>query len=125
MRIRPFEYWAAPTLSDALVELADRPDGVWWDDVTTDRPETRDGILRRAYAAALLDLGRRYGDLHTIWEWDTMHAAVFRHPLGRAWPLAWLNRQVKLGGGAPFDPAHPDEALRPYSAAIITSLRIG
>jgi penicillin amidase len=117
-------YWAAGPAPDALVRLSDRHDDAWWDDVTTNQPETRDDVMRRAYAAALLDLGRHYGDLHTIWEWDTMHAAVFRHPLGRALPLTWLNRQVKLGGGAPFDPAHPDEALRPYAATIVPSLRI-
>jgi acyl-homoserine lactone acylase PvdQ len=53
-----------------------------------------------------------------------MHAAVLRHPLGRGLPLAWLNRQVELGGVAPFDPAHPDDPLRPYAATIISSLRI-
>lgn len=117
-------YWAAGLAPDALVRLSDRPGDAWWDDVTTGQPETRDDIMRRAYAAALLDLGRHYGDLHTIWEWDTMHAAVLRHPLGRAWPLAWLNREVKLGGDAPFNPAQPADPLRPYAATIVTFLRI-
>ena len=117
-------YWAAGHAPDALVRLSDRPGDAWWDDVTTDQPETRDDIMRRAYAAALLDLGRHYGDLHTIWEWDTMHAAVFRHPLGRAWPLTWLNHRVKIGGETPFDPAHPNDPLRPYAATIVPTLRI-
>ena len=117
-------YWAAGLAPDALVRLSDRPDDAWWDDATTGPIETRDDIMRRAYAAALLDLGRHYGDLHTIWEWDMMHAPVFRHPLGRALPLAWLDRQVKLGGDAPFDPAHSDDPLRPYAATIVPSLRI-
>jgi penicillin G amidase len=62
--------------------------------------------------------------LHTIWEWDTIHATVFRHPLGQSWPLAWLNREVKLGGSALFEPAHPDDPLRPYAATMVSSLRI-
>jgi len=79
------------------------------DDVTTPQRETRDDILRRSYAKALQDLGRHYGDLHTIWEWDnTMHAAELRHSLGDAWPLSWsLDRTSSWGAIAPFDPAIP------------------
>jgi acyl-homoserine lactone acylase PvdQ len=119
-------YWATGLAPEALAWLAEKPDDLWWDDVTTPQRETRDDILRRAYADALQDLGRHYGDLHTIWEWDTMHAAEFRHPLGDAWPLSWLlDRTVKLGGDAPFDPAHPADPLNPYASVLISSLQIG
>ena len=126
-------YWLTGLAPDALTRLAERPDDpqdtlkgyAGWDDVTTPQREARDDIMRRAYVEALDDLGRHYGDLHTIWEWDTAHAAVFRHPLGDTGPLSWLlNREVKLGGGAPFDPAHPDDPLRPYAPARVSSLRI-
>ena len=54
-----------------------------------------------------------------------MHAAEFRHPLGDVWPLTWLlDHIVKLGGEAPFDPAHPDDPLNPYASALISSLQI-
>jgi len=118
-------YWATGFAPQVLARLAKEPDNMWWDDVTTPQRETRDNILRRAYADALQDLGRHYGDLHSIWEWDTMHAAEFRHPLSDAWPLSWLlNRIVKLGGEAPFDPAHPDDPLNPYASVLISSLQI-
>jgi penicillin amidase len=77
--------------------------------------------MRRAYAGALKDLGRHYGDLHTIWEWDTMHAAQLRHPLADAW---LLDRTVKLGGDAPFDPDQPDDRLNAYAPVLIPSLRM-
>ncbi len=119
-------YWATGSAPQVLARLAEKPDDPWWDDVTTPQRETRDDILRRAYAEALDDLGRHYGDLHTIWEWDTMHAAEFQHPLGDAWPLSWLlNRTVKLGGDAPFDPAHPLDPVNPYASVLISSLQIG
>jgi acyl-homoserine lactone acylase PvdQ len=119
-------YWATGFAPQVLARLAEKPDDPWWNDVTTPQRETRDDILRRAYAEALDDLGRHYGDLHTIWEWDTMHAAEFRHPLGDAWPLSWLlDRTVKLGGDAPFDPAHPADPVNPYTSVLISSLQIG
>jgi acyl-homoserine lactone acylase PvdQ len=118
-------YWAIGFAPEALARLTERPDDSWWDDAATPQIETRDDILRRSYAEALQDLGRHYGDLHTIWEWDTMHAAEFRRPLGQMWPLSWLlDRMAKLGGDAPFDPAHPDDSLNPYASVLISSLRI-
>jgi len=117
-------YWATGFASAALARLADRPGDAWWDDLTTSQHETRDDLMRRAYAEALDHLGRHYGDLHTIWEWDTMHAAMFRHRLGEAWPVWWLDREVKLGGDAWFDPARPDDPLRPYAPVLVPSLQM-
>jgi acyl-homoserine lactone acylase PvdQ len=117
-------YWLTGLAPDALTRLVERPDHPWWDDVTTPYSETGDDIMRRAYVEALDDLGRHYGDLHTIWEWDTMHAAVFRHPLGGAWLFSWLNREVKLGGDARFDPMRPDDPLRPFAPMVVPSLRM-
>jgi penicillin amidase len=118
-------YWATGLAPQALARLAKESDNVWWDDMMTLQRETRDDVLRRAYAEALDDLGRHYGDLHTIWEWDTLHAAMFRHPLGGSWPMSWLlDRTVKLGGDAPFDPAHPDDLLNPYAPVLVSPLVI-
>jgi len=119
-------YWATGFVSQTLARLAKQPDNPWWDDAATPQREARDDILRRAYAEALDDLGRHYGDLHTIWEWNTMHAAVFQHPLGGALPLSWLlDRTVKLGGNAPFDPAHPADPVNPYISVLVSPLVIG
>jgi acyl-homoserine lactone acylase PvdQ len=119
-------YWATGFAPQVLARLAEKPDDLWWDDVATPQRETRDDILRHAYAGALQDLGRHYGDLHTIWEWDIMHAAEFRHPLGDTWPLPWLlDRTVKLGGDAPFDPAHLADPVNPYASVLISSFQIG
>jgi acyl-homoserine lactone acylase PvdQ len=118
-------YWATGLAPEALARLVEEPDNAWWNDVETPQHETRDDILRRAYAEALDDLGRHYGDLHTIWEWDTMHAATFRHPLGDSWPMSWLlNRTIELGGDAPFDPAHSEDPLNPYAPVLVSPLRI-
>ena len=117
-------YWAAGLAPQMLAQLAEKPDDPWWDDATTLPVETRDDILLRAYAEALKDLGRHYGDLHTIWEWDTMHTARLGHPLSDAWYGPAFDRTVKLGGDAPFDPGQPDDPLNAYAPVLIPSLRI-
>jgi acyl-homoserine lactone acylase PvdQ len=117
-------YWATMRAPRALARLVERPGDPWWDDVTTPQVETRDDVIRRSYAEALEYLGRHYGDLHTIWEWDAMHAAQFLHSLG-AWPWSFLlDRTTKLGGNAPFDPAQPDDPLNAYAPTLLPSLRI-
>lgn len=67
----------------------------------------RGEVLREAYRRALRAIGRRYGDLHTIWAWGKAHAATVR-VLG--WPV---QGEVALGGDegdrwpTPMDPARP------------------
>jgi len=53
-----------------------------------------------------------------------MHAAQFLHPLD-AWPWSLLlDRTIKLGGDAPFDPAQPDDPLNAYAPVLLPSLRV-
>lgn len=70
----------------SLDQLLHNPDDEWWDDVTTSERERQDDILKRAYELALLWIGRNYGDLHMLWEWDIVHSSPLRHPLGDTWP---------------------------------------
>ncbi len=75
------------------------PDDPWWNDVNTPQWELRQDILKRAYAPALKWIGRHYGDLHMLWEWDIVHSSQLYHPLGNAWP--WdqlLNRDIAPDG---------------------------
>jgi len=118
-------YWATGLAPEMLARLVERPTDPWWDDATTPRLETRDDLLRRTYAEALDYLGRHYGDLHTIWEWDTMHAAQFDHALGAMGALArQLNRTVKLGDDAPFEPTRPGSSYDTFRPVLIPSLQI-
>jgi acyl-homoserine lactone acylase PvdQ len=83
-----FEAYAAQSerYQIALDEILDHPDDAWWDDVTTPEQETREEILERAYEPALEWIGRNYGDLHMLWEWDVVHGSRLHHALGDAWP---------------------------------------
>ncbi len=109
----------------ALAHLVTRPQSPWWDDLTTPPRETRDEMMQRAYADALDELGRRYGDLHTIWEWGQMHAATFRHVLGETWP-AWrlFNRgPVFLGGDGLTGEPVPFDAAISFEPVLVPALK--
>jgi len=90
----------------ALARILPDAGNLWFDDVTTPRRETRDDILRRVFAAALDELGRHYGDLHTLWQWGDLHSVTFvHHPLGKS-GIALLDRLINRGpyamGGSAF-----------------------
>ena len=77
----------------ALDRILQDPDDAWWDDVTTPEQESRDEVLKRAYEPALEWIGRNYGDLHMLWEWDIVHGSRLHHALGDAWPWDQLLSQ--------------------------------
>ncbi len=111
----------------ALDRIAVDPDDPWWDDVTTPERELRGDILRRAYAAALEWIGRHYGDLHMVWEWDLVHQGQLAHPLGDVWP--WdqlLSRDLSPDGWADTVNASPGGGLDPdrfYRARAVYGYR--
>jgi acyl-homoserine lactone acylase PvdQ len=98
-----FEAYAAHTdlYQAALDRIIQDPDDAWWDDVNTPERELRGDILKQAYEPALEWIGRNYGDLHMLWEWDIVHGSRLEHPLADVWP--WdqlLSRDLALDGWA-------------------------
>lgn len=62
----------------AVARLMSLPDNAWWDDVrTADTTETRDDILKRAFASAVEDTQARLGTDRSKWQWGTLHQANF------------------------------------------------
>ena len=76
--------------------------------MTTPGRERRDDIVLRTYEPALEWIGRNYGDLHMLWEWDIVHSSRLHHPLGDIWP--WdqlLSRDLSPDGWADTVNASP------------------
>lgn len=80
--------------------------------------EGREPILQEAYRQALVWIGRRYGDLHTIWEWGKAHAAPLRI-LG--WPL---HAEIPVGGDERDIWPTPIDPVRPYWTAFWPALTV-
>ncbi len=105
-----FEAYAAQSdrYQAVLDQIIEDPDDEWWDDVNTPGRELRGDILKRAYEPALEWIGRNYGDLHMLWEWNIVHSSRLHHPLGDAWP--WdqlLSRDLAPDGWADTFNASP------------------
>ncbi len=66
--------------------LLQKPDDVWWDDATTtDKTETRDDILVRAFQEAYDQITKDRGTDRTNWAWGKFHTATFvSNPLGQS-----------------------------------------
>ncbi|WP_322797583.1 penicillin acylase family protein [Thermoflexus sp.] len=78
----------------------------------------REQMLQEAYRRALRGIGRRYGDLHTIWEWGKAHAASLRI-LG--WPL---RAEIAVGGDEQDRWPTPMDPARPYRTAFWPALTV-
>jgi penicillin amidase len=75
-------------------------DSPWCDDVTTaGKHETCDEAVTEALHRAVVDLTQRMGGDVARWRWDSVHHAIFPHPLGAVAALRpFLNRSVPNGG---------------------------
>ncbi len=98
------EYVGSPPSWQKTIDILDRREDPWWDDVaTTDRVELRDEIITRALDAAGADLRRDLG-APADWTWGRLHTATWKEgTLGESGiaPLEWyFNRGPGPVGGA-------------------------
>jgi penicillin amidase len=64
----------------AIGALLDRPNDPMWNDIgTTDRTETRDDILQRAFEETCRELESRLGGDVARWNWGRLHTTTFYH----------------------------------------------
>ena len=86
-----FYEWAGAERPAGLYAVVDDVNDRWFDDIgTIERRETRHDIYVLAARDAVERLERELGRQEK-WDWTTLHAATFTHPLGGvAFPLRWL-----------------------------------
>ncbi len=90
------EYVGGSSSLQAMIDLLDKPNDPWWDDVTTPGTiETRDQIAAAALDEAGRELRAAVGDPDK-WTWGTIHTATFEEQtLGSSGigPLEWYFNQ--------------------------------
>ncbi|MDH3510302.1 MAG: penicillin acylase family protein [Gammaproteobacteria bacterium] len=110
---------------ERLARLCRENTNAWFDDVTTDAPETRDDLFRRAALLARDELTERFGPNLQSWQWGKLHTVTFFSPIIPGKFAAGL-----LGGGtAPKDGS--GETINratyrygePYDSVYIASMR--
>ena len=74
----------------ALPRLAANETSPWWDDVTTEKVETRRDIVRIAWHATMTHLRETLGKSPNDWGWGRAHTLTHKHPLAGQRPFDWL-----------------------------------
>lgn len=67
----------------SLALLMKQPENQWFDNINTDKKETRDEIIKLSLEQAIEYLKTRFSnpDINT-WQWGELHKLKIRHPLG-------------------------------------------
>jgi penicillin amidase len=71
-----------------VLELLEKPNSVWFDDIKTKEIETRDDIIRKSMADALDELETTVSKEVKYWQWGSLHKVTFKHAFsGVSWLL--------------------------------------
>jgi penicillin amidase len=128
----PKAYWPKgdSRWNEVLRSLANQPENTFWDDkATTDKVETRDDILVRAFTQAVAEIEQLQGKDPNKWNWGNLHTATFRNQsLGKSGvaPIeALFNRgPFPAAGGKEIVNATGWNALTGYAVDWLPSMRM-
>ena len=82
----------------SLLQLLEKPESIWFDDVKTTKREAREEILRKSLADALNYLEEKFGKDLINWQWGRMHKVTFKHSFSGNFSL--LDKYINIG---PFE----------------------
>jgi len=113
----------------ALPRLAADEASPWWDDVKTDKVETRRDVVRIAWHATMTHLRETLGKSPNDWGWGQAHTLTHKHALAAQPLLGWLfnvgpfaapgGREVPNNLSAPIGPAPWAVTYGPSTRRII------
>ncbi len=82
----------------SLLQILEKPESIWFDDIKTSKREKREEILRKSLADALSYLEESFGSDLTNWQWGRMHKVTFKHSFSGNFSL--LDKYINIG---PFE----------------------
>jgi penicillin amidase len=116
-------------LDHALPRLADDEASRWWDNVKTEKVETRRDIVRIAWNATIAHLKAKLGPSPNDWGWGNAHTLTHTHTLAAQKPLDWVfnvgpfnapgGREVPNNLATPIGPAPWAVTYGPSTRRII------
>ncbi|MFC2134282.1 penicillin acylase family protein [Bacteroidota bacterium] len=62
-----------------ILRLLKNRNSIWFDDITTDKRERRNDIIRKSLIDALDELAKLLGPDSALWQWGEIHKVTFRH----------------------------------------------
>ncbi len=128
----PKDYWptGGSRWDEVIRNLVTQPQASWWDDTTTtDKVETRDDILLRAFTEAVAEVEKLQGGNPVKWNWGDLHTAVFTNQtlgVSGIGPIeALFNRgPFRVSGGEAIVNATGWNATKGYSVDWLPSMRM-
>ncbi|HEX9253251.1 MAG TPA: penicillin acylase family protein [Ignavibacteriaceae bacterium] len=79
----------------SLLQILEKPESVWFNDVKTKKQETREEIIRKSLADALTYLEENYGKDLVNWQWGRLHQVTFKHAFSGNFSL--LDKYINIG----------------------------
>ena len=79
----------------SLLQILEKPNSNWFDDMNTKKRETREEIIRKSLADALTYLEEKNGKDLTNWQWGRMHKVTFKHAFSGNFSL--LDKYINIG----------------------------
>jgi penicillin G amidase len=98
----------------------------WFDNVGTDKLETRDEIIIKSFSDAVQQLRKELGTETKNWQWGNIHTVTFEHPIGSQ---KYLNKIFNIGpfkyGGSSTTLNNAEyDFSKPYYTVVGSSTRI-
>ena len=115
---------------EVVRNMAEQPDSHWWDSqLTADKVETREDILKQSFAQAVADLQEALGKNPAKWRWGDLHTSTFENQtLGKSGvaPIeALFNRgPFPTAGGASIVNATGWNASKGFEVTSVPSMRM-
>jgi penicillin amidase len=79
----------------SLLQILEKPESIWFDDIKTKKRETSEEIIRKSLSDALTYLEENFGKDLTNWQWGNMHKVTFKHAFSGNFSL--LDKYINIG----------------------------
>lgn len=78
-----------------IQEMLKNENSSWWDNIKTEKVETKNEIIKQSLIDAVKELEGKFGKNVANWQWRNLHSVTFAHPFSGASPL--LGKVLDIG----------------------------
>lgn len=115
--------------AEVMRHLIDKPESLWWDNRKTSVRETRDDILKMAFAEAVAELEKRLGPNPGVWKWGDLHTVTYKNAVFGKTGISSIDRLFNRGpyptaGGSVIVNATSWDATESYEVTSLPSMRM-
>lgn len=79
----------------SLLQILQKPESSWFDDINTGKRESSKEIIRKSLADALTYLEEKFGKDMAGWQWGRLHKVTFKHSFSGNFSL--LDKYINIG----------------------------